>query len=276
MTAGAAVAVTADTAVGAVLLAAGAGRRMGGVPKSLLLRDGEPLLVRQVRLLAQAGAGHIAVVLGHHAERLLPVLRTVDAGAARLTWATNPAPDAGPGASLRCGLAALPGGVDTVLVALADQPLLELGDLQAVLHAWRQRAPGIGLVVPTYAGQPGHPIALGSVLRAAVLQMPDGQGVREWRRAHPEQVHCLAVAHARHCTDVDTPQDLEQLRRAWGVKLETPAGAWVVAGREAMTRANAGTGAEAKAEADTDAKPDQPIGTSAGALSPTPWGSGQG
>ena len=54
--------------VGAVVMAAGAGRRMGCRPKSLLTRDGEPLLLRQIRLLRQCGADAIVVVLGHHAE----------------------------------------------------------------------------------------------------------------------------------------------------------------------------------------------------------------
>ncbi|GAB2745491.1 hypothetical protein GCM10027019_26160 [Melaminivora jejuensis] len=213
----------------AVLLAAGAGRRMGGVPKSLLLRDGQTLLARQIRLLAGAGAARIAVALGHHAGRLQPVLQDVraelqgrSAGAVQLAWAINPAPDAGPGSSLRCALALLP-EAPTVLVALADQPLLELADVQAVLQAWQQRGPGIELLVPVHQGQPGHPIALGPALRAAVMQMPGGQGVREWRRAHAQQVQTLAARHARHCTDVDTPQDVQRLQREWGVALALPA-----------------------------------------------------
>ena len=96
--------------IGAVVMAAGAGRRMGHVPKGLLRRDGEPLLLRQIRLLAEVGVDEAVVVLGHHADRLEPVLR--QAGPAprgmALRWVANPAPDEGPGASLRCGLAALP------------------------------------------------------------------------------------------------------------------------------------------------------------------------
>ncbi len=213
----------APPACAAVLLAAGAGRRMGHLPQSLLRRDGETLLARQVRLLASAGATHIAVVLGHHADCLLPELQRLDAGAAHLSWAVNPEPDAGPGSSLRCGLALLP-DAPALLVALADQPLLELADLQAVLHAWQQRGAGTELLVPTHGGQPGHPIVFGAELRAAVMAMADGQGVREWRRAHPRQVHSLPVAHARYCADVDTPQDLERLRRECGVALACPRG----------------------------------------------------
>ena len=49
----------------AVLLAAGAGSRMGHRPKSLLLLDGEPLIRRQVHALQTAGASQLVVVLGH-------------------------------------------------------------------------------------------------------------------------------------------------------------------------------------------------------------------
>lgn len=211
-------------AVGAVLMAAGAGRRLGGVPKALLRRDGETLLLRQLRLLQLAGAGPIAVVLGHHAAQLAAVLQQQRSQGAleQVGWVTNPAPDDGPATSLRCGLAALPPGLATVLVALADQPLLEDGDIQAVLDAWRTRPPGTALVVPEHSGQPGHPIAFGAQLRSAILQAPASQGVREWRRSHPQQVHALPAAHARYTTDVDTPEDLQRLRSACGVRLELP------------------------------------------------------
>ena len=109
-----------------------------------------------------------------------------------------------------------------MLVALADQPLLELADVQAVLHAWERRGAGTELLVPTHDGQPGHPIAFGPTLRAAVMGMADGQGVREWRRAHAQQVQLLELQHARCTTDVDTPEDLERLRRECGVALTCP------------------------------------------------------
>ncbi|AVP57477.1 nucleotidyltransferase family protein [Pulveribacter suum] len=208
---------------GAVVMAAGAGRRMGGVPKALLRREGEPLLLRQIRLLHECGVAHVAVALGHHAPRLAPVLAQAQAGrlpgSARLHWAVNPEPDAGPGGSLRCGLALLPQPLAGVLVVLGDQPLLQLQDVRAVMQAWQARGAGIELVVPVHAGQPGHPLALGQAVRTAVMQAPAGQGVREWRRAHAGQVQLLDCGHIRCTADVDTPGDVERLQREHGVQL---------------------------------------------------------
>lgn len=202
---------------------------MGGLPKSLLRRDGEPLLLRQIRLLLQAGAGAIAVVLGHHVDQLEPVLlKARDERAhpgATVSWVVNPSPDDGPGSSLRCGLAALPQDLSAVLVALGDQPLLEAGDTEAVLRAWRTRGTGIELAVPCHAGQPGHPIAFGEAVRAAVMAGQGAAGVREWRRQHPTSTLVLELDHARCTTDVDTPADLTRLAAEWKVAL-TPPPSW--------------------------------------------------
>ncbi|MGH8112155.1 MAG: nucleotidyltransferase family protein [Rhodanobacteraceae bacterium] len=221
---------TGPATIGGVVMAAGAGRRMGGVPKSLLQRDGEPLLLRQVRLMAEVGAGIIVVVLGHHADRVTAVLErarstaTPAIDARELIWVTNPAPDDGTGSSLRCALAALPAGLSAWLVALGDQPLLEAADVHAILQAWMQRPAGTELVVPQHADRLGHPVIFGRAVRDAVMDARVGQGVRAWRRTHPDRVLALPVAHARYTTDVDTPADLARLREQHRVQLEWPPG----------------------------------------------------
>ena len=202
--------------IGAVVMAAGAGNRMGHRPKSLLLRDGEPLLLRQVRLLALASAAPIVVVLGHHQDALLKVLQAAQTPFPQLHWTTNPAPDDGPASSLRCGLAALPEALDTIIVTLGDLPLVQAGDTETLLAAWQQRAAPIALVLPVHEQTPGHPLAFGTVVRAAVMQ---GSTVRDWRRAHADQVQTLRVNHDRCTTDVDTPQALERLAREHNVEL---------------------------------------------------------
>ncbi|QTD43756.1 nucleotidyltransferase family protein [Ottowia testudinis] len=210
--------------VAGVVLAAGAGRRMGFKPKALLRRDGQPLMARQIGLLAQCGVRRIVVVLGHHAEQVVPVLAATAAElpVVDLTWVVNPAPDEGTGASLRCALAALPAGLVGVLVLLSDQPLLQAGDVAAVLAAWRARPAGIDLVLPTHNGQPGHPLVFGTQVRQAASQSRGGAGVREWRRAHPGQVLALTVDHPRCTLDIDTEDDLARLATEFGVGLSWP------------------------------------------------------
>lgn len=210
--------------VAAIVMAAGAGSRIGHRPKSLLRRDGEALVARQLRLLREAGIREAVVVLGHHAERIRAELEWLRAqpGYADLRWALNPAPDDGPGSSLRRGLAALPADLDGVLVVLGDQPLLESEDVRAVLDAWARRGPGIELVLPVHEGEPGHPLVFGPRARQAVQAASGGAGLREWRRAHRQQVQELAVDHARCTTDIDTEADLARLAARQGVTLAWP------------------------------------------------------
>lgn len=208
--------------VGAIVMAAGAGRRMGYRPKGLLLRDGVPLIERTLRLLLSAGAAPVVVVLGHHAERIEPVLRRLQAtltAPESLQWVRNPEPDAGQGGSTRCGLAALPTDLDGVLVALADQPLLQAQDVRAILDAWTERAPDIELVLPAHQGQPGHPLVFGPAVRRTVAAGQADAGVREWRRTHAAQVQALPLDHARCTTDIDTEADIARLAAEQGVAL---------------------------------------------------------
>ena len=199
----------------AVVMAAGAARRMGGQPKCLLLRDGEPLVARTVRLLRETGLGPVAVALGYHALQVRAALARSSGWRAVL----NPDPDIGPGASLRASLAALHDTPGPVLVALADQPLLEGADIAWLLAQWPARMAHQHLLVPTHNGQPGHPLIIDAALRRQVQTMPAHEGVRQWRQRHPIQVRAVPVAHPRFHTDVDDPARLGELEREWGVVL---------------------------------------------------------
>lgn len=198
---------------------------MGSRPKALLERDGQPLLVRMIEQLEQAGLRQILAVLGHHAKDIEPVLAQAQADARRtaaLRWVCNPNPDGGTATSLRAGLGALESNVSAVVVVLADLPLLNAQDIRDVLQAWRTRGPEVGLVVPVHDGTPGHPLILGTSPRRWLAEQPSTVGVREWRLAHPNQVQQVLVRHARCTTDVDTEADLVALARDHGVTLRWP------------------------------------------------------
>lgn len=74
----------------------------------------------------------------------------------------------GPGASLRCGLAALPEEVDAAVVVLADGPELDPRAVDRVVESWR--ADGGDVVAASYEGVRLHPVLLA---RAAWALVPD-------------------------------------------------------------------------------------------------------
>jgi molybdenum cofactor cytidylyltransferase len=204
--------------VGAVLLAAGAGERLGRRPKSLLQLGGVPLIRRQLIALSGAGVDEVVVVLGHHAEQIEPLVQTFP-----VTLARNPDPDAGQVSSLRTGLAALTGRLDAIVVALADQPLVNAQDITALIGAFKRRGEH-QVVVPQVDGEPGNPVIFTSDVRDAILAGDANVGCKQWRRAHPDQVLQYETANRHFRVDVDTLEDLARFERDYGHRLTWPAG----------------------------------------------------
>lgn len=196
---------------------------MGHRPKCLLERDGTPLLVRLICQLHAAGVSDQVLVLGHYADRIgVAVDMMAPLPGLSLRRVVNADPDSAQDASLRLGLSAVPSDAGSVLVQLADQPLLETADVQMLLALWQQRPCGIECLQPVHQGLPGHPVMWSMAAVRALRSGPPGQGGRQWQSAHPHRVWRWNADHARYSTDVDQPQDIDRLRAA-GVALNWPA-----------------------------------------------------
>jgi len=164
--------------IAAVVLAAGEASRFGAPKQRLLLPE---VLAR----LEETSLDDVVVVAGAY---------EIDAGAARLVEC--PEWQQGPGASLRCGLAALSSETEAAVVCLADGPSLAPEAVERVLAAWRDGAGEV--IAASYGGDRGHPLVLG---RAAWGSVPD-----EGMRALP--VTLVPCDDLGHPGDVDTPEDL--------------------------------------------------------------------
>ena len=105
--------------IAAVVLAAGEGRRFGGL-KQLHPVDGRPMLEGVLETLARAGPEHRVVVLGARAGT---ILERIDLHGAEPVVCDDW--DAGQAASLHAGLAALPDEAGWALVVLGDGPNLD-------------------------------------------------------------------------------------------------------------------------------------------------------
>lgn len=204
--------------VGAVLLAAGSGSRMGHKPKCLLELGGVPLIRRQLIALSGAGVDEVVVVLGHHAELIEPVVQTFP-----VTLVRNPNPDDGQVSSQRLGLAALGGKLDAVIVALADQPLINAQDITALIGAFKKRPEGTSVVFPQFNGERGNPVMFSNEVREQILAGAANIGCRQWQAANAQAVAPFVTDNRRYRVDVDTPEDLEAFTRDTGHVLRWPA-----------------------------------------------------
>ena len=204
--------------IGAVLLAAGSGSRMGHRPKSLLELGGVPLIRRQLIALSGAGVDEVVVVLGHHSNEIEPVVQTFP-----VTIVHNPDPDQGQVSSQRLGLAALGGKLDAVIVALADQPLLNAQDITDLISAFKKRPEGSQVVFPRVNGDRGNPVIFTQEVREQILHSGLQVGCRQWQTTHPELVTPFDTNNRRYQVDLDTEDDIVRFERETGHRLRWPA-----------------------------------------------------
>lgn len=184
--------------IAGLVLAAGAGRRMG-TPKALIrAADGTTWVVRTARLLLEAGCSPVVVVVGASAAE---VRTELSAEPVEVVEATNWTE--GMSASLRAGLASLESALDAVVVVPVDVPGLTVGAVRRVL----ERAGRAALARATYDGMPGHPVVIGRAHWDGVIASARGdEGARAYLREHgAEPVECADLGDG---TDVDTVDGL--------------------------------------------------------------------
>jgi CTP:molybdopterin cytidylyltransferase MocA len=182
--------------VAGLLLAAGAGTRMGLAKALVIDDDGTAWLGRAVAALRDGGCPDVTVVLGARAEESR---RLVPDGADFVVaddWAE------GMSASLRTGLEHLDGSdADAAVVSLVDLPDVTDAVVRRVLAAGADSA---ALVRATYDGRPGHPVVIGREhwfgVRAAAV---GDRGARDYLAHHAHvEVECGDLATG---LDVDRP-----------------------------------------------------------------------
>ena len=201
----------------ALVLAAGASRRMGADQNKLLEEvGGRPLVAGVVEAFVEAGVDRVLVVVGHEAERIEAVL----AGRPGVEWVANAAWSEGMGSSLAAGASALAkeaaGRLDGVLVCVGDLPGLSPEVIGQVCAAHAESASPAAICVPTHGGRDGHPVLFGRVHLDALVAQSGDRGARGLLLEYADDVRRVPVESAGIFEDVDTPEQLERARREVG------------------------------------------------------------
>lgn len=193
--------------VATLVLAGGAGRRMGGADKAALVVGGTTLLDRV--LVAARPLCDVLVVVGPVRATTVPGVRFVQ----------EPDPGGGPVPAVAAGLAAVP-GAGVVFVLATDLPLLATADLRRLLAALVGAGDDVGAAAADDVGGPNPLLAAyaaaGLRERAAVLEAGTRAGA-----LLPAGVVTVDLGHAT--LNVNRPDDLAaaeyELARGGGATL---------------------------------------------------------
>jgi len=194
--------------IAAVVLAAGAARRMGR-PKQLLPLAGRPLVWHVAAAACRSTVDEVIVVTG---ARQAAVAAAVAGLPVRLV--PNPRWRSGQASSLKSGLNAVSPGTGAVVFLLADQPLVTPALLDSVAAVYR--AGDGSIVVPVAGERRGNPVLFAlENWRRQLLDLTGDTGARAIIAAHPERVVTVPVADETVFFDVDTPADYEEIIRLY-------------------------------------------------------------
>lgn len=188
--------------IAGVVLAAGRGARFGG-DKVLAPLRGQPVVRHVVERLHAAGLSPVLVVGGAGVDALRAALADAPAQVVE-----NAAWMEGLSASLRAGVAALPDESPAFVVALGDQPFIEVAVVRALVETWR--GSNAAAVVPAYADGRGNPVLFDATMRRRLAGLHGDTGARALLEAMGDRAVRLPV-EGRAPRDIDTPDDLRAL-----------------------------------------------------------------
>lgn len=195
---------SASSHIAAVILAAGAGTRMGRIKQLLPYRDGT-LLQHAIKQAAGAGFSPLLVVVGAEADAVsrsiaeLPVEIVVNE-----CWQN------GMGSSIAAGVRRLQDSEldpDAIAVLLSDQPLVEAKHLTAMRHLLDQT--NLQIVAAEYNGMAGVPALFRRELFSFLTSLPGEAGARHLLRSSGLKIATFPLPEA--AADIDTAAEFAAL-----------------------------------------------------------------
>ena len=193
-------------AIPAIILAAGASRRLGQ-PKQLVAFGNEALLERAMRLTREAGTAPVLVVLG---ANFAPICASVPFGGAIPVM--NEKWEQGLSTSIHAGLteaAVRAPEASGVLLLPCDLPRLTASHLQQMLKAF-ERHVQTAIVASSYAGIRGVPAIFPRIAFPALFTLEGDKGARPVIERPPCAV--IALPFPGGDVDIDVPADLARLK----------------------------------------------------------------
>ena len=185
--------------INAIVLAAGASKRMGK-PKPLLRFRDSTFLEQIVTTLQSSQADGVTVVLGAQAEAIAKAVDLPDADVI-----INGDYRKGQLSSLVAGIKHVPQQTEAILLCLVDHPFITAEIVDKIVGEFRRTdAP---IVVPTFNGRRGHPTLFSHSMFAPLISAPAEKGARHVVYSNEDKVLEVTVSDSTVLVGINTPDD---------------------------------------------------------------------
>lgn len=194
------------TPIAAIILAAGAGSRMGRT-KQLLRAGGQSLIRRAASAALNAGCAPVTIVTGSDSTAVAAEISDLP-----IQTAFNPDWPTGIGSSIRRGLSATLASdpsIAAIILMLCDQPYLDSNILHNLMIAWS--ASGKPMAACEYSGSFGSPCCFARSTFDELSRLPDPDGAKKLLTANPALV--TTIPWPQGAEDLDTPADWDRFRQ---------------------------------------------------------------
>lgn len=195
--------------LGAILLAAGASTRMGAV-KQLLPWKGSTLLEHAMTQLMNSEADRVVVVLGANEHKIREKISFEE-----MEVAVNSEWEKGMASSIASGLRLLlekEPNLQSVLIALSDQPLLDLKYYNKLINKKIKNENTI--IASSYSDQNGVPAVFGRMHFDNLLNLKGQKGARALLRGGVAEVISLTAGNL--AVDLDTREKYDRIYEQHG------------------------------------------------------------
>jgi molybdenum cofactor cytidylyltransferase len=185
-----------------ILLAAGKSTRFGCMKQLATLPSGQTLLAASSQHLRES-IQRVLIVISDDAALMAHAAHVGHTHDCEVI--INPRASEGMASSIQCAVRTTNNATGW-LIALADMPFIKPPSIATIAAALTNATK---IIVPTYQGQRGHPVAFGASYADELCQLTGDTGARDIINRHPLNVVLRPLDDAGILRDVDTPAMLQ-------------------------------------------------------------------
>jgi molybdenum cofactor cytidylyltransferase len=160
-----------------------------------------------VDTLMASKVDEIIVVLGHEGDQVRAAIENRG-----VRFVENTDYRLGLSTSVRAGFAAVSVQTTGIMIYLADQPLLEAGEVDFLIGALAEAGKANkSIVVPFFRGQRGNPVIVEATYKASLLAITGDTGCRRLIKLNPGQVLTIEMETDHVVRDIDTIEAYDRM-----------------------------------------------------------------